>query len=144
MLASNLNRLFLHMKKYHFEFPIRFFLSYQVNIRSNYCNPQIIYVANSFFFSCCKPSTCMSQSPGGSYTCRALFIVLTFFFCFSSAFFTRISRYCHLTEKIFFTLPSLQNIRNTFGKFFLLPVICFSAMLRVVKMDQGATDICRW
>ena len=51
MLASNLNRLFLHMKQYHFQFPIRFFLSYQANIRSNYCNPQIIYVANSFFFS---------------------------------------------------------------------------------------------
>ena len=50
MLASNLDRLFLHMKQYHFQFPIRFFLSYLANIRSNYCNPQIIYVANSFFF----------------------------------------------------------------------------------------------
>ena len=50
MLASNLNRLFLHMKQYHFQFPIRFFLSYLANIRSNYCNPQIIYVANSFSF----------------------------------------------------------------------------------------------
>ena len=62
MLASNLNRLFLHTKQYHFQFPIRFFLSYLENIRSNYSNPQIIYmiyIANSFFF-CCKPSTCIS------------------------------------------------------------------------------------
>ena len=51
MLALNLNRLFLHMKQYHFQFPIiKFFLSYQANIRNNYCNPQIIYVVNSFFF----------------------------------------------------------------------------------------------
>ena len=57
------------MKKYHFQFPIRLFLSYLANIRSNYCNPQIIYVVNSFFFSCCKPSTCIS--------CHRVLVVLT-------------------------------------------------------------------
>ena len=49
MLASNLNRLFLHMKQYHFQFPIRFFMSYLANIRSNYCNPQIICSKFPFF-----------------------------------------------------------------------------------------------
>ena len=114
MLASNLNRLFLHTKQYHFQFPIRFLLSYLANIRSNYCNPQIIYFRNSFFFlSQALHLYFMLQSPGGSYTyVLQIFNVLTFYFCFSFAFFMRISHFCHLTEKII--LSSIQNIRNIF------------------------------
>ena len=101
MLASNLNRLFLHMKQYLFQFPIRFFLSYQANIRSNYCNPQIMYVANSFFFSVASPPRICHRVLVVLTHVLQIFIDLTFFFCFSSTFFMRISRFCHLTEKIF-------------------------------------------
>ena len=45
--------LFLHTKQYHFPFPIRGFLLYLANIRSNYCNPQMIYFA--IFFSVASP-----------------------------------------------------------------------------------------
>ena len=55
MLASNLNRLFLHTKQYHFSFPIRGFLSYLANIRSNYCNQRWYFWQFLFFFSVASP-----------------------------------------------------------------------------------------
>ena len=110
ILASNLKRLYLHMKQYHFQFPIRFFMSYLANIRSNNRNPQIIYVADSFFFLL-QASTFISCHRVLVFLTHVLqiFIVLTIFFCFSSDFFMRMSHFCHLTEKIL-TLPTLQNI----------------------------------
>ena len=41
----------------------------------------------------------------------------------------------------YFDPPKSPEDPKQFQKFFTLPVICFSAMLRVVKMDKGATDI---
>ena len=38
-----------------FSISIRFFLSYLESIRSSYCNTQIIYFENSFFFSVASP-----------------------------------------------------------------------------------------
>ena len=122
MLASNLNRLFLHMKQYHFQFPIRFFMSYLANIRSNYCNPQIICSKFPFFF-CCKPFTCISCHRVLVFFTHVLqiFIVLNIYFCFSSDYFMRISHFCHLTEKIFW--PSqVSKISETLSekKIFLI------------------------
>ena len=70
--------------------------------------------------------------------------VLTFFFFFSSAFFMRIGRFFVIWLRRYFDPPKSPEHTKQFQKFFSLPVIRFSAMLRVVKMDQGATDICCW
>ena len=118
MLASNLNRLFLHTKEYW--------------------NPQIKYFANSFFF--------LLQALVVFIHVLQIFIVLTFFFLFSSAFFMGISVFFFFFFFFFYLAEKTKSPEHPkqFQKFFLLPVLRFSAMLRVVKMDKGATDICCW
>ena len=136
MLASNLNRLFLHTKQYHFQFPIRLFLSYQANIRSNYCNPQMIYFL-SFFNN--KPFTCIScnRVPVVLTHVLQIFIVLTFFFCFISAFFMRISHLSQLTEKIFW--PSqVTRTSETFSEILLMASYLFFSIATGGKNGSGS------
>ena len=136
MLASNLNRLFSSYETTPFSISCRFFLSYLAIIRSNYCNPQIIYVANSFLFFCCKPSMCISLVVLTHVL--QIFIVLTFFFC-SSAFFMRISRVCHLIMRLrrYFDPPISPEHPKQFQKILLIASYLFFS-------KNGATDVCWW
>ena len=138
MLASNLNRLFLHTKQYHFQFPIRFLLSYLANIRSNYCNPQIIYFRNSFFFSLTSPPRIfhVTESRWFIHICLANFhcpyILLLFQLCFL------------YEDQSFLSFDWEDNPLKYpghpehFQKFFSLPVTCFFSNATGGKNGSGS------
>ena len=98
-------------------------------------NHRFILQIPSFF--CCKPWWFLHKS------CK-FSLSLTFFFFFSSAFFMRISSFFVIWLRRYLDPPKSPEHWKQFQKFFSLPVIHFSAMLVVVKMDKGATHICCW
>ena len=141
MLASNLNRLFLHTKQYHFQFPIRFFLSYLANISSKNIMTvthrlYILQIPSFFLLLFLTCISCHSVPVGLTHVLQT-FIFLNFFFCFSSASFMRVSCFCHLNEKIFW--PSkVSRTSKTFSEILLFARYLFFSNATVGKNGSGS------